>query len=99
MNDGTGFEINNSSQNTLTGNTANNNGFTGFNFNNSSSNTVTGNAAFHNGAVGFCVVFDSQYNVSTQNSACQNFFVDAADISTAAGHTWTNNTFCTTEGI
>lgn len=104
MNNGTeGFEVNNSSQNTLTGNTANNNGSpgngSGFNFNNSSSNTVTGNAAFHNGGVGFFAFFASQFNVFTQNRGCQNFFVDALDISTGAGNTWTNNAFCTTEGI
>lgn len=98
-----GFGLQISDQNTLTGNVANNNGVPGngfgLEFNDSSSNTVTGNAAFHNGGVGIFVFLGSQLNLFTQNRGCQNFFVDALDISTGAGNTWFDNVFCTTEGV
>jgi parallel beta-helix repeat protein len=100
-----GFDLQtSSSQNTLAGNVANNNGAPGngfgFEFGDASSNTVTGNAAFHNSGVGFFAFFGSQFNLITQNKGCQNFYVDAADISTGAGNTWSNNAFCTTgDGI
>jgi parallel beta-helix repeat protein len=96
-----GFEFSSSSGNAVTGNAATNNGTpgdgVGFNFNDSSSNTVSDNLAFRNGGVGFFTFFGSEFNVFTGNRACQNFFVDAADISTGAGNTWSNNNFCTSD--
>ena len=89
--------------NAVTGNTATNNGTqgngTGFNFNDSSRNTVSNNRAFHNGGVGFFTFFGSEFNVFTGNRACQNFYVDALDTSTGAGNTWSDNHFCTSQGI
>jgi parallel beta-helix repeat protein len=98
-----GFGFQSSSDNRVLGNTANNNGIPGngfgFNFNNSSGNIVTKNAAFHNGGVGFFVFFASQANQFRLNTGCENFFQDAADISTGSGNTWKDNTFCVTLGI
>jgi parallel beta-helix repeat protein len=98
-----GFAFSSASGNTIAGNSATNNGIpgngVGFNFNDSSNNTVSGNVAIHSGGVGFFVFFGSEFNVFTGNRACQSFFVDAADISTGAGNTWTNNAFCTSQGI
>jgi parallel beta-helix repeat protein len=99
----TGFEFGSASNNTVSGNVANNNGTpgngTGFNFNNSPGNTVSDNIAIHNGGVGFFVFFGSELNLFTLNRACANFYVDAADISTGAGNSWTNNEFCTGEVV
>ena len=98
-----GFEFGEASNNTVSRNVANNNGTpgngTGFNFNNSSSNTVSHNIAIHNGGVGFFAFFDSELNLFTQNRGCANFYVDAADNSTGAGNTWTENDFCTGEVV
>jgi parallel beta-helix repeat protein len=94
-----GFGFLSASNNTVTENSATNNGTCGFCFNDSSSNTVSHNGAFRNGGVGFFTFFGSELNVFSGNRGCQNFFVDAADISTGAGNTWIDNRFCTTEGI
>jgi len=99
----TGFEFGSASNNTVSGNVANNNGMpgngTGFSFNNSSGNTVSDNIAVHNGGVGFFAFFGSELNLFTLNRACANFYVDAADISTGAANSWTDNEFCTGEVV
>jgi parallel beta-helix repeat protein len=98
-----GFAFQRSSSNTLVGNLATNNGTpgngSGFAFNDSSGNFVSANVARHNGGVGFFTFFVSELNVFTMNRGCHNFFVDAADISTGAGNTWSDNDFCTSEVI
>jgi parallel beta-helix repeat protein len=100
-NGNSGFLFGEASDNTVSRNVANNNGSqgngSGFSFNNSSSNTVSYNIAIHNGGVGFFAFFDSELNLFTQNRGCANFYVDAADNSTGAGNTWTENDFCTSE--
>jgi hypothetical protein len=99
----TGFSFSSASDNTVSGNSATDNGTPGngcgFCFNDSSSNTVSQNNAFRNGGVGFYAFFGSELNVFSGNRGCQNFFVDALDLSTGAGNTWIDNRFCTTEGI
>jgi parallel beta-helix repeat protein len=101
-NGNSGFQFGLASENVVSGNVANNNGTpgngSGFSFNNSSGNTVSNNIAIHNGGVGFFVFFDSELNLFTANRGCVNFYVDAADHSTGAGNTWTDNDFCTSEG-
>jgi parallel beta-helix repeat protein len=102
-NGNSGFAFSFSSGNEVTRNSATNNGTpgngTGFNLNTSSANVFSGNTAIHSGGVGFYAFFDSSLNTFIGNRACQSYFVDAADASTGAGNTWTNNNFCTTEGI
>jgi len=98
-NGNTGVTVLESSQETLTSNVANNNDGYGFTFTGASSNTVTGNNAIHNGGFGFYTWSFSQYNLFTQNRACQSFYVDAFDDDTGAGNNYVNNSFCTTEGI
>jgi len=98
-----GFSFISASGNAVSGNSASNNGTPGngcgFCFNDSSNNSVTENQAFRNGGVGFFAFFGSELNVFSGNRGCQNFFVDALDISTGAGNTWIDNRFCTTSGI
>jgi parallel beta-helix repeat protein len=98
-----GFGLQGSDSNTFVGNVANNNGTpgngSGFSVNNSSGSSFSRNVALNNGGVGFFVFFLSQSNTFTLNVGCGNFFVDAADISTGSGNTWSNNAFCKTEGI
>jgi parallel beta-helix repeat protein len=94
-----GFSFTFSSDNTISGNGATNNGTpgngSGFSLNSSSSNTFSQNRAIRNGGVGFFAFFQSELNVFVGNRACQSFYVDAADVSTGAGNTWTDNNFCT----
>lgn len=96
-----GFSFSLSSNNTVTGNAASNNGTpgngSGFSLNSSSSNTFSENLAFRNGGVGFFAFFESEFNVFAGNRACHSFYVDAADTSTGAGNTWTDNHFCSGE--
>ncbi len=87
-----------SSGNTLTGNTANDNGDKGFRLVQSDDNTLTRNTANDNGDKGFSL-FESSDNTLTKNDGCNNVFFDAVQDGSSTDNVFVKNKFCTTSGI
>nr|MDO8081490.1 NosD domain-containing protein [Candidatus Freyarchaeota archaeon] len=93
-----GFYLENSSNNILSGNTANNNGVQGFNtggffLSSSSNNTLSGNTANNNYDYGF-LYSSSSNNTITGNTATENYYgfcLYASSNNTVTGNTAANN--------
>ena len=92
-----GIDLSSSSNNTVTGNTCNNNNF-GINLSSSSNNTVTGNTCNNNSTYGIDLSSSSSNNTVTGNTCNNNsnsgiYLSSSSSYNTVTGNTCNNNNF------